>query len=261
MQDKKELVAFLSRWAAIVTAAEGVEPPRHYARIRAGRTRRAADTVWRRDITGEDAPKLADEVIDRFTRLDKGSKAWLEIMAKGGTGTVDVLPLGEAHGEDADGDAPAGLGDLDMSTGAGVIGVVVHALVETNGQLASRLGANESKYHDLLVKHIEVSGRAASAETMLDWIEKHGIADDGAMAAAIETLGPMLAPVLASMASKATGKAPKVNPKTPEERATKAIAEVTDLCDHHPEVLRAKQLELMALGMKLQDIVMPKSAA
>lgn len=254
--DSAGIARFLSRWTAVQVPKEGEDVPKFYARLRAGRVKKGAPVVWRRDLAGADGKALAVEILDRHGQIGVKNVGVLEIVQIGGAGCLDTLALGSPNEEsDEQEDVPVDPGSI--------LGVAVNAIVATNAQLADRLSSQENRYHDLLTRHVEIAGRATAAETMLEWIEKHGLEDQG-MAAAVEMLAPYLGPAVATMASKwgqggQGGKGPR-KPATPEDRAVKAIAEVSALCDQHPDVLKGKQAELIALGMKLQKIIMPEAA-
>lgn len=260
IEDRSSIAKFLKPHCA-VPAGDEVAP--RYARMRAGRSRKTADTIWRRELVGEKPEVLATEVLERVDRLGKGEKAWLEILERSGRSTIDHLPLGSAsEGEEGDGNP---LDEVDTTSPQSMVAPIIAALVQTNGQFASMVVAKDERYHDLLTKHIEVAGRATAAETLLQWFETHGMGNEDDMLRAVEALAPTLGPAVATLvanwekkkASDDTDKRKKEGkPETVDAKATRLLSEVEQLWQEHPEAILTRPdrlLRLKTLGDQVGD--------
>lgn len=225
--DLDELIRFLKPHVALDLDGEGKPVAPKYARLRAGRTKKVADGAWRRDLGGADPKAIAQEVAERHARLSRGEKAWLEIMGRDGGQRIvlDTLPLGEAPERDAEENGgAAGFNELDPDSIGGhpIVAHLVNALVQTNGQVMSRLTATEDRHHELMMKHIELAATATADKVQLDWIQQFGLpgqADNAEFAEAVKFIGPMLGPAIGAMLSG------KKN-ETMDQRADRLLAEV-----------------------------------
>jgi hypothetical protein len=67
----------------------------------------------------------------------------------------------------------------------------------------------QDKVIESMHKQIEFASRAVASETLLKYIEDHGLEQSDGMAEALGTVAPMIAPLLASMLNKAQAAAGK----------------------------------------------------
>ncbi len=181
--------------------------PSRYVRLRAGRARRTCDTVARWDLAGADPRVIATEIFETVTKagLVAGDKAWAEVLEVGATAPLRTLEIPRAELFD---EQPTMASALEGADGMpAMLGVVVGAIVQTNAQLSSQLVAALAREHDTMMAHVNSTARATASETLLSWIEEHGMpGDDGdGFAKAVEILGPSLAPAIASLAAGMSG--------------------------------------------------------
>lgn len=261
IQNPGELTGFLKPWCA-TPGAEG--EPVHYARLRAGKAKKSSDTIWRRDLPGEDPAALAREILDRHARLGKGEKGWLEVVEKvRGFPVRDTLPLGSSDGDGAhegnSGDGPD-LTDLDSASPSAMVAIVVSALVQTNQQLSSQLLHKDDRFQDLLLKHIEASAIGAADKAVLDWIRDNGMPGEGDdYASALRELAPMIPQVLEALSGgkKAPPKPPaEGETETPDARCDRLLTDMEGLWSEHPEALLdspARLVRLQALGNQIGE--------
>lgn len=188
------------------------------------------------DLAGADPRVIATEIFETVGKagLVSGDKAWAEVLEVGATAPLRTLEIPRAELFD---EQPTMASALEGADGMpAMLGVVVGAIVQTNAQLSSQLVAALAREHDTMMAHVNSTARATASETLLSWIEEHGMpGDDGdGFAKAVEILGPSLAPAIASLAAgmsghfraKRTG-APAV--ETDGERADRLLAEMATI--------------------------------
>lgn len=180
----------------------GKKQPGCYVRLRVGRSKRACDTVARWPLEGEDPRAIATEVFETVGKagLSPGDRAWAEVLEQGGTSPLRTLEVPRAEVVD-DALPPPALDDV--GTPAAMVGYAMQAIVATNGQLSAQLVAALQREHDTMLAHVNSTARATASETLLTWIEEHGMpGEDGdGFAKAVEVLAPTLGPALAQVAN------------------------------------------------------------
>lgn len=216
-----------------------VDPPR-YARLRAGRSRRAADSIWRRDLKlGDNCAQLAVEVVERHAGIGAKDKAWLEIVEKGGRfPIVDTLPLGSPpEGAESDDDADGEIGKGE------IIGALVTAVLGSNRQMADEcislrqaLATKDDQLLGLVGKHTELAMQAAKDGVLLR-LHEEGIfqapsANDGlldrvqALLPVIERVSPHIAAAYAAHRAASVRAVDPAAPLSPADRVDLALGEV-----------------------------------
>lgn len=148
--------------------------PSRYVRLRAGRARRTADTIWRRDLAADDSPaKVAAEVIERHSALSSRDKGWLEIIERSPRSPVlDTLPLGEP----AD---PVEDAEPEELTKGEIVSALVSAVLsstrqmsEENASLRSAVATKDEQILGLVQRHTELAMTAAKDGVLLQMHEQ-----------------------------------------------------------------------------------------
>lgn len=149
------------------------QDPSRYVRLRAGRARRTADTIWRRELAADDSPaKVAAEVIERHGALSAKDKGWLEIIERSPRSPVlDTLPLGEPSDPVAE-DEPE-----ELSKGE-IVSALVSAVLsstrqmsEENASLRSAVATKDEQILGLVQRHTELAMTAAKDGVLLQMHE------------------------------------------------------------------------------------------
>lgn len=277
ISDSVQIQKFLTRWCAVPAQVVGAEPveekPPHYARVRAGRVKSSAETVWRRDTTGADPKVLANEIMDRHAKIDRGFRGWLEVLERGGTGTVDALPLGEPA--DGEGEAPTGLDSMGMSEANPTL---ISALVAMSGQTMSAWSAERGRNQELTLKLVEQVAISERSAAMIDF--QNQLADQGGMSgflgglatdevkAAMKEHAPTIAAAFAGMAANYVAQQqqqqqrpqPQQQPSevTPGDAADRILNAAENLWKDHPEAFLdpGRLLRFKALGDAVMERVM-----
>lgn len=212
----------------------GQEPSR-YVRLRAGRARRTADTIWRRDLSADDsAAKVAQEAIERHSALSSKDKGWLEVIERSPRSpVVDTLPLGEpSEPQEED-------GEPDTMERGEIVTALVQAVLSSTRQLseenASLRSANAAKDDQLIGmvhRHTELAMQAAKDGVLLTMHEQGFFApkDEGivdriqALLPMIEKVSPHVAAAYASaQAAKARATVPAGDTERPETTPTDRV--------------------------------------
>jgi hypothetical protein len=150
------------------------QDPSRYVRLRAGRARRTADTIWRRELAADDSPaKVAAEVIERHGALSAKDKGWLEIIERSPRSPViDTLPLGEPSDPVAE-DEPE-----ELSKGE-IVSALVSAVLsstrqmsEENASLRSAVATKDEQILGLVQRHTELAMTAAKDGVLLQMHEQ-----------------------------------------------------------------------------------------
>lgn len=275
MSDPADLATWLKPHVTAQQDEDGEPRPRKYLRLKTGsKSRRLANDTYltELEITGLDASTVANEVAGAIADYASADPTWVEILEVG-SGTVRSVKRIDA---DKDGEAtPAVVLDPNSMMSALVVGIT-----SSNATLSGRINHLESELTNSTNARIDLAGKAAMAETLLiverekaAWMAEHAGNDE--FGAALQLLGPMLAPIGSVLASKAAemaaGGARKKKPEaapdaaaapeTAGDRADRLIAEVLDLADKEPDVLRARTPQLLALGMRIQGLITSQAAA
>lgn len=147
----------------------GADPPR-YVRLRAGRARRTADTIWRKDLgPDEQAVSVAQTVVERHSGLSGRDKGWLEVCEKGPRAPIiDTLPLGEPSEvvqDDTDADELS-RGELVTALVQSVLGAT-RQLSEENASLRAANATKDDQIIGMVHKHTEIAMQAAKDGVLL----------------------------------------------------------------------------------------------
>lgn len=255
----------LTRWLAEHCALNENEPPR-YARIRAGKARRNAEAIWRKDTGGADPRALAQEISERHGKLGKGERAWLEVLARESGGqrpVIDTLPLGEAPELD-DGERPSGggvgLDDLENVSPMGLMALSTQSLLAQLATSEARNRALEEKLYEVQMKYVEVASKGCADAALLDWYQQNPQQGGDDYIAALREIAPVLqeiAPGVNSWLSKGGKPAPPPPEGTTEDPDTRCERLLTDfegLWSEAPGALLdhpARLLRLQALGNQI----------
>lgn len=249
------------------------QEPSRYVRLRAGRARRTADTIWRRDL-GEDesVAKVAQEAIDRHSALSSRDKGWLEVIERSPRSPViDTLPLGEpSEPQEEDGEPD------EMAKGEIVTALVqavlssTRQLSEENASLRSANAAKDDQLVGMVHKHTELAMQAAKDGVLLTMHEQGFFApkDEGivdriqALIPVIQQVSPHVAAAYASaQAAKARAASPAAvasEPVNAPDRVDAALVEFEAIAND--DTLRAAIVEPVRLA-RLQQAAMRIMAA
>ena len=266
------MVSDLSSIVNFIRGHIGQEPPR-YVRLRAGRARRTADTVWRRDLgPDEQAVSVAQLVVERHAGLSGRDKGWLEVCERGPRAPVlDTLPLGEPAEqviEDGEGEELS-RGELVTALVQSVLGAT-RQLSEENASLRSSISARDDQLIGMVHLHTELAMQAAKDGVLLAMHEQGVFAPQQesivdriqALLPMIEKVSPHVAAAYASAqaarARSATppgvpGDAPA--PRSASERVDDALTEfeliagTPDLCALIVEPVRMARLRQAAASI------------
>lgn len=152
----------------------GTDPSR-YVRLRAGRARRTADTIWRRDLAADDSPaRVAAEVVERHAGLSQRDKGWLEIIERSPRSPVlDTLPLGEPADPVQDDAEPEELtkGEI-VSALVGAVLSSTRQMSEENASLRSAVATKDEQILGLVQRHTELAMTAAKDGVLLQMHEQ-----------------------------------------------------------------------------------------
>jgi len=163
------MVSDLSSIVAFVRPHIGADPGR-YVRLRAGRARRTADTIWRRDLSADEQPvTIAQLVVERHSGLSGRDKGWLEVCEKGPRAPIiDTLPLGEpseVSQDDTDADELS-RGELVTALVQSVLGAT-RQLSEENASLRAANATKDDQIIGMVHKHTEIAMQAAKDGVLL----------------------------------------------------------------------------------------------
>lgn len=150
------------------------QDPSRYVRLRAGRARRTADTIWRRDLAADDSPaKVAAEVVERHGALSAKDKGWLEIIERSPRSPVlDTLPLGEPADPVVDDSEPEELtkGEIVSALVSAVLSST-RQMSEENASLRSSVATKDEQILGLVQRHTELAMQAAKDGVLLQMHE------------------------------------------------------------------------------------------
>lgn len=257
--ERDALLSFVRKHAALTQGK-----PNRYAKLFTGRSRKTAESVVRWDLTGEKPEAVVGEVEDRLDRLARaGDQGWLVVFEVGGKNPIDTFHLGAGGGDDeGTSSAPAEIAEGPAGLTA-LVGFSMDAVVRTNAQLTTQLNAERERNADLMLRHVEVAGRAVASETLLTWIQEHGLPgqeDSGELLAAVAAAAPSMAPVMTALiermgSSKKERKPPPADAdRTPAQIADQVLADLDTLLDKYPEEIKARAIQIGQRGQRLQEI-------
>lgn len=233
------MVSDLSSIVAFIRPHIGADPGR-YVRLRAGRARRTADTIWRRDLSADEQPvTVAQVIVERHSGLSGRDKGWLEVCEKGPRAPIiDTLPLGEpseVSQDDTDADELS-RGELVTALVQSVLGAT-RQLSEENASLRAANATKDDQIIGMVHKHTEIAMQAAKDGVLLTMHENGFFAKQEesvidrvqALIPLIEKVSPHVAAAYASAQAARARSTPvaasDATAPTTEERVEQSLAE------------------------------------